>query len=313
MKAPDISVVIPVYNEKENLPELVHLLERTLKITRKSYEYIIVDDGSTDGSGEALSKLRKKIRRPFTILRFRKNQGKSAALSVGFARARGNAVVMLDADLQDEPKEIPKLLKELSRGYGLVVGWRKNRQDPSRKIFSSRLFNFFVSKIGKIELHDMNSGLKVFTREAAQSIDLYGELHRFIPLLVVNEGFAVTEVPVVHHTRKFGVSKFGANRGLHAAFDLVTTMFLMQFKRRPLHIFGPVGVTFTGAGILILLYLTILHFVGQKIGNRPALFFGILFVLSGIQIFLTGLIGELLLSLHDGKTQFPVEELMVQK
>lgn len=310
MKQIAFSIVIPVYNETESLKELVQRLNKTMLRLHKEYEFIFVDDGSTDKTFEELLTLKKESSKQFKIVRFRKNQGKSAAMAVGFDLAQGATIITLDADLQDDPEEFPKLLTKLDEGFDLVVGWRKNRQDPANKIRSSHLFNAVVAKVSHLPLHDINCGLKVLTKSVANEIDLYGELHRFIPLLAANRGFKVTEVEVAHHPRKYGVSKFGSERAFHAFFDLITTIFLTSFKYRPLQIFGPTGALGIFIGIIILLYLTVLHFMGQTIGKRPLLNFGILILLFGVQIFSTGLLGELISNSHMNKKHYPTSEII---
>lgn len=308
MKKIQISVVIPLFNEKESLVQLVGEVRESLEKIPKTFEIIFVDDGSTDESFRELEKIKRSARVAITIIRFRKNEGKSAALEAGFKQASGDIVVTLDADLQDDPQEIKKLLLELDKGYDLVVGWRKNRKDRQNKIRLSRVFNCVVAKISHIPLHDMNCGLKVMKKEVAKEINLYGELHRFIPVLAVSQGFKVSEVEVAHHERKFGRSKYNNARLMHAFFDLITTYFLISFKNRPLQIFGPVGAIFIALGLIVLIYLSGLHFFGATIGRRPLLFLGILFLLFGVQIFSTGLLAELMISLHSKRDKYPIKD-----
>lgn len=308
MKKIQISVVIPLFNEKESLVQLTREVMEILEKIPKTFEIIFVDDGSTDESFRELEKIKRSARVAITIIRFRKNEGKSAALEAGFKQASGDIVVTLDADLQDDPQEIKKLLLELDKGYDLVVGWRKNRKDRQNKIRLSRVFNCVVAKINHIPLHDMNCGLKVMKKEVAKEINLYGELHRFIPVLAVSQGFKVSEVEVAHHERKFGRSKYNNARLMHAFFDLITTYFLISFKNRPLQIFGPVGAIFIALGLIVLIYLSGLHFFGATIGRRPLLFLGILFLLFGVQIFSTGLLAELMISLHSKRGKYPIKD-----
>jgi glycosyltransferase involved in cell wall biosynthesis len=310
MKKTYLSIVIPVYDENESLRDLVKKTEQSVASLHKSHEYIFVDDGSTDGSLGTLKYIKEHTQASVTIIRFRKNLGKSAALAAGFARAQGDIIVTLDADLQDDPGEIPALLKKLANGYDMIVGWRTKREDKMGKIRLSKIFNAVVSKASGVSLHDMNCGLKVFKKAVIQEISLYGELHRYIPVMAYERGFKVGEMPVLHHERKFGSSKFGANRIFHASFDLVTTVFLSGFKTRPLQIFGPIGLSFIVLGIIPLMYLSYIHFLGQSIGTRPLLQLGILFMLFGVQLFSTGLIGELITSLHFRKEKYPIEEII---
>ncbi len=306
-----LSVVIPVFNEEDSLAELVRALSKTFSKNPETTELIFVDDGSTDNTFQVLAELKKDYKHPFKIICFRKNEGKSAAMSVGMAQARGERIVTLDADLQDDPEEIHKLLSKMDEGgFEMVVGWRENRQDPQGKIRSSFVFNNVVAQIGGLHLHDMNCGLKALTKNVALEIDLYGELHRFLPLLAYKAGFKVTEVPVVHHFRKYGVSKFTRSRILHAFFDLISTLFLLSFKNRPLQIFGLIGTFFIAIGLLILAYLSSLHFMGESIGSRPLLQLGILFFLFGFQIFSTGLLAELLVKLSGNKSNYGIKEIV---
>src|SRR3989344_1330779 len=310
MKKVQISIIIPVFNEKESLTQLLKAIEHSMNTVTADYEYVFIDDGSSDGSFDTLKSLKMRTSKDMTIIRFRKNMGKSPALASGFARARGDIVVTMDADLQDDPSEIQPLIQKLQDGYDMVVGWRKKRSDMLGKIRLSRIFNFVVSKAAHVPLHDMNCGLKVFRKRVVEEIDLYGELHRFIPVLAVSKGFKVTEMSVVHHERKFGTSKFGSTRIMHASFDLITTIFLASFKTRPLQIFGPIGLACIGMGIILLVYLSYIHLLGVPIGQRPLLQLGVLFILFGVQLFSTGLIGELITSQNARKVTYPIDEVI---
>jgi len=306
-----VSIVIPLYNEQESITSLLSQLEHVDLKQWAITEYVFVDDGSTDGSFELLRKYVGKTKRKIILVRFRKNLGKSAAMSVGFRQSSGDYVVTLDADLQDEPSEIPRLLTKLTEGEDFVIGWRKNRKDVVTKKVSSKIFNTIVSKMYHISLHDMNSGLKAFTREVAQEISLYGELHRFMPVLAASRGFRVTEVPVEHHHRRFGTSKYNGNRVIHAFFDLGSTLFLTSFEHEPMQVFGMAGTIGIVLGLIVLVYLSVLHFMGQSIIRRPLLFLGILFVLFGMQIVSTGLIGELIIhKQRDDARNYPVAEIV---
>lgn len=304
-----VSIVIPVFNEKESLSGLVGKLEK-VKSNYNITEYIFVDDGSSDGSFETLNKLRSHTKRLCTIIRFRKNLGKSAALSVGFSYAKGDYIVTLDADLQDEPAEIPTLLAGLDSGSDMVIGWRKQRHDSTKKRILSKVFNGIVAGLYHLKLHDMNSGLKVMRREVAAETRLYGELHRFLPVLATARGFNVTEVAVSHHLRKFGKSKYNGNRIFHAFFDLASTLFITTFEHQPMQIFGPAGAISILTGIVILIYLSVLHFMGQTIFRRPLLQLGILFVLFGMQMVSTGLIGELIIHKRHEPKDYPISQII---
>lgn len=308
MKIIELSIVIPVYNEFESLMGLVKSLKKALGNILAKTEIIFIDDGSTDKTWETLLKLKNENKELLKIISFRKNEGKSAAMSEGFSKAVGTRIVMMDADLQDDPEEIKKLLAKMDKGYDMVVGWRKNRKDPDAKIRNSHIFNNVVSLLGGLNLHDMNCGLKACTKKVTEEIDLYGELHRFLPLLVYRAGFKVAEVEVMHHNRKYGNSKFKGTRVLHSFFDLISTLFLLSFKNRPLQIFGLIGTSFIVIGLLILAYLSSLHFMGESIGARPLLQLGILFFLFGFQIFSTGLLAELLVKLSGKKNNYSIKE-----
>ena len=307
---PTVSIVIPFYNERESLGELVGQLERVRSDKSVISEYIFVDDGSRDGGFTILKNIRGKIKRRMVLIRFRKNMGKSAAMAVGFAHATGDYLVTLDADLQDEPSEIPKLLGTLEHGSDFVIGWRSDRRDTGAKKVSSRIFNSIVSSLYGIRLHDMNSGLKAFTRDVATEVHMYGELHRFFPVLAAAQGFSVTELPVAHHVRRYGKSKYNGLRIVHAFFDLASTLFLTSFEHQPMQIFGSAGGLSILIGFIILMYLSVLHFMGQSIIRRPLLQLGILFLLFGMQMVSTGLIGELIVHKRRDIASYPIAEIL---
>lgn len=303
-----ISIVIPAYNEAQSLPELVSSIDAAMKQHKARFEYVFINDGSTDGTEAALAAIEKKTVRPMTVIHLRKRSGKSAALDAGFLEANGDIIVTIDADLQDDPGEIMTLVSSMKNGSDLVVGWRKERQDSQGKLHVSRMFNWAVSTFFGLKLHDMNSGLKVMRRSVVEEIRLYGELHRFIPVLAAARGFVVSEVPVNHYGRKYGKSKFGIERSF-AAFDLLTTLFLHSFRTRPLMIFGPWGVLLTALGGGALVYLSVLHFMGQSIGRRPLLILGVLFVLFGLQLLSTGLLAELISSFGVRNLKHPIKKI----
>ncbi len=291
-----ISIVVPVFDEEQSLKPFFKELTSSLK--GKTYEVIFIDDGSHDQSLNILKDFEKKSRN-VRVFSFRKNQGKAEALTLAFQKAKGEYVVTLDADLQDKPSEIDKLLKKANEGWDLVAGWRKNRKDPKGKIVSSKFFNSLAGFFWGLNLHDYNCGLKVYRTEAAKSLNLYGGLHRFIPLLIFQQGFRVTEVPVSHDFRRFGKSKYGFSKLWNDLPDIFTMLFLSKYSQRPLHFFGTVGGILATIGTIILVYLSILRFQGQTIGDRPLLLFGILLVLIGIQIFFTGFLADLILHLSN--------------
>lgn len=288
----NVSAVIPLYNEEPALRELFAKLRDQL-MQLGNWEIIFVDDGSRDHSLEVLKELHETDAR-VRVLSFRKNYGKSAALNAAFNAARGKYVVTLDADLQDDPEEIPHLIKKLEEGFDLVSGWKKKRHDPLTKTVPSRIFNAVTSLLSGLKLHDFNCGLKAYRREVVKNLPVYGEMHRFLPALAYWEGFRVTEIPVKHHPRKYGRSKFGASRFLKGALDLSSVLFLTRFAKKPMHLFGVAGLLLTFAGTVILGYLSWGWLHGVWIGDRPLFFLGILLVVFGAQAFSLGLIGELL-------------------
>ncbi|OGG43085.1 hypothetical protein A2841_01520 [Candidatus Kaiserbacteria bacterium RIFCSPHIGHO2_01_FULL_48_10] len=293
-----ISVVIPVYNERESVQPLFDELEGVLRGIGKSYEIIFVDDGSTDGTLEVLKELPN-----VGVVSFARNSGKSKALEAGFTESRGDVVLTLDGDLQDDPKEIPRFLAEIEKGSALVVGWKQKRLDPFEKRFFSKIANAAARTLAGSIVHDMNCGFKAFRGSVARELRLYGDMHRYIPAIVANSGLSVSEIPVHHRERKFGHSKYGFSRLLSGFFDLVTLLFMRRFFDRPMHFFGVAGVTVGGGGVSILLYMSYLRvFLGQTIGNRPLLFLGILFVVVGFQLLSLGLLGELIIRQGKGST-----------
>ena len=293
-----ISAVIPAFNEEESLKEFYKVLIPNLSKLNKDYEVIFVDDGSTDTTLDVLKEFEKKSDK-VRIVSFRRNRGKAEALTVGFQAARGDIIVTLDADLQDRPEEIVKLLEKQKEGFDLVSGWRKYRKDPLKTRLSSKLFNFLMSAFWGVHLHDYNCGLKLYTKDAAQSVSLYGGMHRFIPLLVSEKGFNVTEIPVSHEKRKFGKSKYGFSKIFKDVPDMFTILFLTKYAKRPLHFFGFVGGIISTIGFFIIIYLSILHFMGEAIGQRPLLTFGMLLMLAGLQLLFTGLLADLILHISE--------------
>jgi len=301
-----LSVVIPVFNEEESLEAFYKELASVVSDLDKDYEIIFVDDGSKDKSLDILKGFHAQNKN-VKIFSFRRNQGKSEALTYGFEKSSGDYIVTLDADLQDKPSEIAKLLSKVKKeGFSLVCGWRKNRKDSLPKIIASRIFNSFASSFWGVKLHDYNCGLKVYDRDAAKSLKLYGGLHRFIPLLVFQQGFAVTEILVEHEVRKFGKSKYGFSKLWKDLPDIFTMLFLNKYGKRPLHFFGPVGFIFLLIGFGILIYLTVEKiFYGQGIGNRPIIFLGMLLVLGGFQVLFTGFLADLIInSSHKQNKEF---------
>lgn len=289
-----ISVVIPLLNEDESLNELSLTLERVLESLNCNYEVIFIDDGSTDKSYSVIRSINRRNNK-FHCIKLRRNYGKSAALSKGFKAARGSYIITMDADLQDDPAEIPELIKVLNSGYDLVSGWKKIRYDPFIKKHTSKLFNFVTSKLSGIKLHDFNCGLKGYRRDVVKSLKIYGEMHRYIPALAYLSGFKVTEKPVKHHARKYGKTKFGSSRFINGFLDLLTVVFTNKYMKRPLHFFGSLGLISALIGFLISIYLTILKFTeGKPLSDRPLFLVGIFFIIIGVQFMSLGLIAEMI-------------------
>jgi glycosyltransferase involved in cell wall biosynthesis len=294
---PTLSIVIPAYEEAESLPQLADRIRSVCLEAGLSFRVWIIDDGSRDGTWDVVQALHDQDDR-FVGLRFQRNYGKSAALAVGFERVRGTYVATMDADLQDEPAELPRLIKTLeAEDYDLVSGWKKHRRDPLSKTVPSRFFNWVTRLISGLPLHDFNCGLKVYRREVVKNVDVYGELHRYIPLLAKWAGYdRVGERPVTHHPRKYGETKFGMERFIQGFLDLITVVFLTRFAIRPMHFFGGLGTLTFGAGFVISLWLTIDKLVyGNYLGDRPLLLLGLLLILFGAQMFTTGLLGEMVI------------------
>jgi glycosyltransferase involved in cell wall biosynthesis len=291
---PDVSLVIPLLDEAESLPELADRIRAALGPTGRTFEVWMVDDGSTDDSWAVIQRLHRADPR-FAGIRFRRNYGKSAALAVGFEHARGRYVATLDADLQDDPAEIPEMIRRLEAGADLVSGWKQTRHDPLSKTIPSRFFNGVTRLVSGIPLHDFNCGLKAYRAEVVKHVNVYGELHRYIPLLAKWEGYDRIEEQVVeHHARKHGRTKFGLERFIRGFLDLITVVFVTRFGRRPMHFFGGLGTLSFLGGFAISLWLSIGWFTGTPIGNRPLFFLGIMLVILGVQLFLAGFLGEMI-------------------
>lgn len=293
-----LSIVIPVINEELNVRPLYDKLAEQLTGLGKSYEIIFVDDGSTDSTFKELKKLHDEHNEIVRVIRFRRNFGKTPALVAGFSRCRGEVVFTMDGDLQDDPQEIPRYLEKLDEGYDLVSGWKYPRLDPITKTFPSRIFNGLVSATTGVHLHDINNGFKAYRRELIEDthLKLYGEFHRFVPVMAHWRGYRVTEIKVRHHPRKYGVSKFGARRFARGLIDLLNVLFLTTFLRTPLRFFGPMGFWTFLLGMLVDIYVVIrsVFFIHEPIHNQPSLFIGILLMIFGIQFILTGLQSEMI-------------------
>ncbi len=304
----DISVVVPARDEERSIAALVE--ETALALGSLRWEMVIVDDGSTDGTWEEIR--RASTSHPVTGIRFGRNQGKAAALSAGFAASSGRLIATMDADLQDDPAEIPALSTELEgRGLDLVSGWKRNRLDPLSKRLPSRLFNSVVRMTTGLPLHDFNCGLKLYKGEAARRLDLYGEMHRYTPVLVSQLGYRVGEKAVNHRPRRFGRSKYGLARFFRGYADLLTVLFLHRYSFRPLHFFGGIGTTLFGGGLLISAYLSMLWLGGESIGRRPLLLLGVFLMMIGFQFVSLGLLGEMVLRFMPGKKPFNIVETIL--
>ena len=296
-----ISIIIPAYNEEGSLPELYRRIMLSIDALLKNgtisqYELMYINDGSTDATEKVLLDLHEKDSNAH-VISLRRNFGKATALNAGLRHVKGDIIFTIDADLQDDPKEIPRFIEKLGEGYDLVVGWKMNRLDPAEKRLPSKLFNMVTSVFSGVNLHDHDCGFKAFRREVADSLDLYGELHRYIPVLAHRQGFRITEIPVEHHKRDFGHSKYGVERYLRGLFDFMTTAFLIRYSDRPMYFFGKIGLACLVSGVFICAYLSVLWFMGNTIGGRPLLMLGVLLILLGIQFISTGFIGNLLVDI----------------
>lgn len=303
----DISIVVPLLNEVDSLTELTNRVVEQFRKLNKQFEIIFIDDGSEDGSFEKLLELKKSFKN-IRIIRFRKNFGKSAALAEGFQRATGQYVITMDADLQDDPAEVPNLITKLDEGFDLVSGWKRKRHDPITKKAPSKLFNFTTQLLTGIKIHDFNCGLKAYRSEVIKAIPVYGELHRYLPVLAHWQGFKVGEIVVEHHARKFGKTKFGFRRFFSGFFDLLTVLFITRYRQKPMHLFGFLGLVSLFIGFIISAYLSVLWFQGYGIGHRPLLFLGVLLIIVGVQSFSLGLIGDMLTSTKNQNIKTPVKE-----
>jgi glycosyltransferase involved in cell wall biosynthesis len=301
---PQISVVVPAWNEAESLPELQRELAAALDSLGRPWEVVYVDDGSRDGTDEVLARLAAADPRVRGAV-LRRNFGKSAALATGFRLARGEWVATLDADLQDDPAELPRLVAALEGGLDLVSGWKQDRKDPITKTVPSRLFNAVTSAVAGLKLHDYNCGFKLYRREVTEAVEIYGEFHRFIPALAHWRGFRVGEVPVRHRARRFGRSKFGASRFINGFLDLLAAAFISTSALKPLHVFGRIGLLFLAAGVAIGGWFVVQWAGGEPMRVRPLMLLGVGLVLVGIQFVLMGLLGEMIA--HQGaRADYPV-------
>jgi glycosyltransferase involved in cell wall biosynthesis len=307
----DISIIIPFLDESESLPELAEWIQRVASQNRLSYEILMIDDGSTDNSWQVVEELRKK--NPcIKAIKFQRNYGKSAALNEGFRAAQGDVVITMDADLQDSPEEIPELRRMIIEdGYDIVSGWKKTRHDPLSKTIPSKFFNWFTTKVSKIKLHDFNCGLKAYKLKVVKGIEVYGEMHRYIPLIAKWSGFKkIGEKAVEHRPRKYGKSKFGMSRLITGGLDLASIVFVGKYAKRPMHFFGTWGAFAFILGLIIFLYLTISKFFFDRTGltQRPLFFFAIVAMIIGTQLFVTGFVAELISRNAPGRNSYLIEE-----
>ncbi len=306
---PEVSLVIPLYNEAESLPELHAALAASLMPYADRCEMIFVDDGSADGSFERLKALREGDKR-VKVVRLRSNQGKAVALAAGFREALGKNIITLDADLQDDPKEIPRFLQKLEEGYDLVSGWKVMRHDPWLRRLLSAIFNRVTSGLTGVRLHDFNCGFKAYRRAVIDELRLYGELHRFIPALANWRGFRIAEIEVEHHPRKYGRSRYGAERIPRGFFDLLTVLMLTRYTTRPLHLFGLFGMVVGLVGFGIVAYLSIGWLFGNWIAGRPLFLMGVLMLIAGIQLVSFGLLAEMIVYGSNREGDPPIESVL---
>ena len=303
----EISVVIPIYNERENIEELYRELKEVLEGLGRSYEIIFVNDGSTDGSAEILDRIAAKDPK-VVVVHLRRNFGQTAAMSAGFHQAKGKIIVTMDGDLQNDPKDIPKLLEKMEEGYDIVSGWRKDRKDPYwTRVFPSKVANALISYVTGVKLHDYGCSLKAYRSEILKNLKLYGEQHRFIPALASELGCDIAEIPVNHRPRTRGKSKYGLSRTFKVLLDLIVVKFLLLYKAKPMRIFGGIGSVIFLAGFLPFTYLILYKiFTGNPIGHRPLLTISTLFIMAGIQLISLGILGELMIRIYfEGQDKRP--------
>ncbi|MBK7094141.1 MAG: glycosyltransferase [Saprospiraceae bacterium] len=309
----DISVVIPLFNEEESLPELTEWIDSVMKENSFSYEIIYVDDGSHDNSWKVIKKLKSQFRE-IVAVKFRRNYGKSAGLNEAFKHAKGDVVITMDADLQDSPDEIPELYSLIKeKGFDLISGWKKVRHDPLSKTIPTKLYNAVARRMSGIKLHDFNCGLKAYKNEVIKSIEVIGEMHRYIPVIAKWAGYGkIGEKVVVHRARKYGVTKFGLERFINGPLDLLSIMFISKFGKRPMHFFGSLGTLFILTGFAILFYLSFekLYLGSPGIATRPLFFFGILTFIVGTQLFVTGFLAELILRTSSERNEYLIQEIL---
>jgi glycosyltransferase involved in cell wall biosynthesis len=311
MSEPDLSIVVPVLNESEALPGLLGEIAAACDRLGVDWEAIVVDDGSTDGTSELVEEL--AVARPQVRgVKLRRNFGKSAALAAGFEFARGKTIVTIDGDGQDDPADIPVLLEGLE-GADLVSGWKRTRRDPLTRRVASRIFNRVTARLTGVAMHDMNCGFKAYRGDCARSLEIYGEMHRFLPALAAQQGWRVAEVPVNHRPRRHGRSRFGTERYLRGALDLLTVVFIGRYEYRPLHLFGGVGIVLTLVGAVLGIYLAILKITGTVIGGRPLLFLAVVLIVVGVQLLTFGLVAQMLVLARRDRAGSRLEPAQVER
>jgi len=309
-----LTVVIPIYNEKQNISYLYDNLNNVLPDIGKKYEVILIDDGSIDGSFKELLKIHENNKN-YKIIRFRKNFGQTPAMSAGFDYANGEIIITLDADLQNDPKDIPALLKKIDEGYDIVSGWRINRQDKavSRRL-PSKIANWLIARLTGVKIHDYGCTLKAYRSDVVKNVELYGEMHRYIPAVASWMGISVAEVPVHHHSRKFGKSKYGISRTIRVILDIITIKYLLSYSQRPIQIFGLIGIVTGAIGIIITIYLIIMRlFFNMALSSRPLFTLSIFMIFIGVQLITMGILGELIMRTYheaSGKPTYAVKEII---
>ncbi len=307
--AEKLSIVIPVYNEEKSLVELFNRIKNVLSKLVIEYEVIFVDDGSDDNSLRILLELYENNKNLMKVIEFRRNFGKAAALQAGFKEASGDIIITMDSDLQDLPEEIPKFLEKIDEGYDVVSGWKYPRKDPISKTFPSRIFNFITSIVSGIRLHDFNCGFKCYRSYTLKNLKLYGELHRYIPVILNSYGYKITEVKIKHKPRKYGKSKYGFKRFFSGFFDLFTILMLTKFRSNPLHIFGFFGALLTLLGGITSAYLIVERLMGKYLSNRPLFYFSLSITIVGLQIFFFGLLAEMIANIKRDETHYSIKKI----
>ena len=303
----DLSLVVPIYNEYDSLPKLIDAIMKVVTTLNCSSEVICVDDGSVDGSAELLKQLASE-NPDLSVLLLRRNYGQTAAMAAGFDYARGKVIITLDGDLQNDPADIPKLIAKLNEGYDLVSGWREHRQDAQiTRLLPSKIANWIIGRVTGVSIRDYGCSLKAYRAELVRDMNLYGELHRFLPALAFIEGARITEIPVNHHARQFGQSKYGLGRTFRVVMDLMTVYFMKRFLTKPMYVFGLLGLVSMISGFALGCYLTFLKLgLGQSIGDRPLLILAVVLFLAGVQLFCFGLLAELLMRTYHESQNRPI-------